>query len=486
MKQLQADVIVVAGGPAGIAAAITAAENGLKAVVFEKSNTVGGAANMGMGLLGINTHIQRSNFNEISVAEALHKHMEYTHYRVDEGLVSRYFNLSADTIDWLMDMGVKFAGAFRYSRDSEATWHVVQPDNGPVGPRCASAMMKKMNKRAAELGVEIHLETPVYDLIQQPDGTVTGVKARNSSGEELEATGKAVVVCTGGFGTNAEMMKEELGYELNKDIFTFMIPGIVGDGMKMMWKAGAEKYGANVEMIYMIKDQLNYMALDMLFRQGDLLVNRDGQRFMNESAMGNTTFTGNAIAAQPGKVAYSIMDEAVAKFYKKNGFNHISLVEPEILYTNIDGAIEDALDDGYDGFVMADTLEELAEKLGIPADTLRDTVDTYNDYCESGVDEDFAKEQRDMHPVYGKGHYMAIRFYPGAYGTIGGVRINRNCEVLDTNGHVIPGLYSAGSDANTIYGDSYNFKLPGNSMGFAINTGRIAGMSMTEYIEKHF
>lgn len=485
MKQMQADVIVVAGGPAGIAAAITAAESGLKAIVFEKSNTIGGAANMGMGPLGINTHIQRSNFNEISVAEALNKHMEYTHYRVDEGLVSRYFNLSADTIDWLMDMGVNFAGAFRYSRDSEATWHIVQPDNGPVGPRCASAMMKKMNERALELGVEIYLETPVYDLIQQPDGVVTGVKAKDKSGEEIEAAGKAVVVCTGGFGTNFEMMKEELGYELGKDIITFMIPGIVGDGVKMMWKAGAEKYGANVEMIYMSKDQLNFMALDMLFRQGDVIVNKYGERFMNESVMGNTTFTGNAIAAQPGKIAYSILDEGVVKLYKKNGFNHISLVEPEMLYMNIDGSIEDALDEGYEDFIMADTVEELAEKLGIPADKLQDTLDTYNDYCERGLDEDFAKEQRDMHPIYGKGKYMALRFYPGAYGTVGGVRINRNCEVLDVNGTPIPGLYSAGSDANTIYGDSYNFKLPGNTMGFAINSGRIAGMSIAEYIDKN-
>ena len=90
-----------------------------------------------------------------------------------------------------------------------------------------------------------------------------------------------------------------------------------------------------------------------------------------------------------------------------------------------------------------------------------------------------------MHPIYGKGHYMAVRYYPGAYGTVGGVRINRNCEVLDSNGEPIPGLYSAGSDANIIYGDSYNFKLPGNTMGFAINSGRIAGMSMAEYIENN-
>lgn len=480
MKQMQADVIVVAAGPAGLAAAIEAADAGLNVIVFEKSNTAGGAANMGMGPLGINTSIQRSNFNDITVPYALGKHMEYTHYRVDEGLVSRYFNLSADTIDWLIDMGVNFAGAFRYSRDSEATWHIVKPDNGPIGPRCASAMIKKMNERAAELGVDIYLETPVYDLIQSEDGTVTGVKAKDKDGEEIEAAAKAVVVCTGGFGTNPEMMKKELGLNLGEDLITFMIPGIVGDGLNMMWKAGAEKYGTNIEMIYCIRDQINYMALDMLFRQGVLFINRDGDRFMNESVCGNTTFTGNAISTQPGKFCWSIVDDSVAKFFKRNGFTHISLVEPEALAGNIDGAIEDAVDDEFEEFVIAETIEEFAEKMNIPVDKLQDTLDTYNDYCEQGFDEDFAKERKDMLPVYGKGHYMAIKFHPAAYGTVGGVHVNRNCEVLDNKGNPIPGLYSAGSDANTIYGDSYNFKLPGNTMGFAINSGRIAGQAIAD------
>lgn len=110
-------------------------------------------------------------------------------------------------------------------------------------------------------------------------------------------------------------------------------------------------------------------------------------------------------------------------------------------------------------------------------------MDIYNDYCEQGLDEEFSKEREDMHPIYGKGHYMAVKYYPGAYGTVGGVRINKNCEVLDPSGKPIVGLYSAGSDANTIYGDSYNFKLPGNTLGFAINSGRIAGTSMVEYID---
>lgn len=102
--------------------------------------------------------------------------------------------------------------------------------------------------------------------------------------------------------------------------------------------------------------------------------------------------------------------------------------------------------------------------------------------CRCGVDSKFHKPQKYLHPITGKGKYLVGKYYLGAYGTVGGVRINKYCEVLDKNLMPIEGLYSAGSDANTIYGDSYNFTLPGNSMGFAVNTGRMAGESIAQYI----
>ena len=485
MKKLESDVIVAAAGPAGLSAAVSASERGLKVLVFEKSNVAGGAANMGMGPLGIDTRIQRSMFNELSVEDALSKHMEYTHYRVDAELVSAYYHLSANTIEWLQDMGVEFAGAFRYSTDSEATWHIVKGENGQIGPRCAGAMTKALLARALEQGAEFHFETPVKNLIVE-DGKVCGVIAADKTGEEIEARAKAVVVCTGGFGTNAEMVKEEFGLELNKDIFTFMIPGIMGDGLKMMWKAGAQKFGEAFETIYMSTGQLQYQALDMVFRQGDLMVNRLGKRIANEADMGNSTFGGNVVSLQPGKVVYSIIDGAIGKRYQKRGPSHVSLVMPEILVNTFEEEVERAQAEGYSEFFIAETIGELAEKIGIPADTLEETIDTYNEYCECGVDGQYGKSARFLNKITGKGKYMALAYREGAYGTVGGVRINAKCEVLDNNFDPIPGLYSAGTDANTIYGDSYNFKLPGNSMGFAVNTGRMAGEAMADYIEDNF
>lgn len=482
MKQMSADVVVVAGGPAGLAAAITAGENNLKTILFEKSNTTGGAANMGMGPLGINTKLQKRTFNDISVEEALDIHMKYTHYRVDEDLVQTYFNKSADTIAWLEDMGVEFVGSFRYFKESAATWHIVKPEDGVIGPRVAGRMIRIMTERAQELGVDIQLETPVQSLIFE-NGKVCGVKAVNQSGEEIEARAKAVVVATGGFGFNVEMVKEEFDLEIGKNFFPFMVPGTTGDGLKMMWDVGALKFGENIEAIYQLPDNMNWFLLDAVLRQPNLLINQNGDRFMNEGEMGNTTFTGNALHMQPGNYAYCIMDEGILNYYKKNGPDIFDIVHPEMAFLEFDGQAKMAVEQGYPAYFEAETVEELASKLGIDADKLQDTIDNYNEMCEVGFDSQFNKPRKYLHPITGKGKYLVGKFYLGAYGTIGGVRINKYCEVLDSNLKPIPGLYSAGSDANTIYGDSYNFTLPGNTMGFALNSGRMAGESIADYID---
>lgn len=481
MKTLETDMVIVAGGPAGLAAAITAGENGLRSIILEKSGTTGGAANMGMGPLGIDTKIQKANFNNISVQEALDMHMQYTHYRVDEDLVQTYFNKSADTIEWLEDMGVEFAGAFRYFKESEATWHIVKPENGVIGPRAAGPMIRKMTERAKELGTEILLETAAVSLIVE-NGKVCGAKAVDKDGNGIEVRGKAVIVATGGFGNNKEMLEEEFGLHLGEDFFPFRIPGITGDGLRMMWAVGAEKFGANIEAIYQIPDNLNWFLLDAVLRQPNLLINQLGDRFMNEGDMGNTTYAGNALHLQPGNYGYCIMDEGILKEYKKNGPDIVDIVHPAEAFIAFDGQAAQAVAQGYEGYIEAETVEELARKLGIDAQKLQDTIDEYNEMCASGVDTKFHKPQKYLHPITGKGKYLVGKYYLAAYGTVGGVRINKYCEVLDKNHMPIEGLYSAGSDANTIYGDSYNFTLPGNTMGFAINSGRMAGESAAEYI----
>jgi fumarate reductase flavoprotein subunit len=250
----------------------------------------------------------------------------------------------------------------------------------------------------------------------------------------------------------------------------------------MMWEVGAKKWGANIEAIFQLPDNLNWFLLDAVLRQPNLMVNQFGERFMNEGYMGNTTFAGNALHMQPGNYGYCIMDRGILRQYQKNGPDIMDIVHPAEAFFGFDQQAAQALEQGYEAYFEAATIEELAEKLGIDPDVLQDTVDTYNEFCRCGVDSQFHKDQRFLHELTGKGGYVVGKFYLGAYGTVGGVRINKYCEVLNDDLLPIEGLYSAGSDANTIYGDSYNFTLPGNTMGFAINSGRMAGDSVADYI----
>ena len=128
MANYETQVVVIAAGPSGLSAAVQAAEDGAEVIVLEKAAAVGGAANMGMGPLGIGTKYQKQQMEDITVEKAFNMFMEYTHYNVDARLVKRYFEQSGETIEWLEDMGVEFEGAYRYFPKSEPTWHIVKTD----------------------------------------------------------------------------------------------------------------------------------------------------------------------------------------------------------------------------------------------------------------------------------------------------------------------------------------------------------------------
>ena len=150
MKRYDTQICVIAAGPSGLSAAVQSAQDGADVIVLEKSSTIGGTANMGMGPLGIGTKYQKKQMIDITVEKAFDMFMDYTHYNVDARLVKRYFAQSAETIEWLEDIGVEFEGAFRYFPQSEATWHIVKTDKG-IGPRAASFMNRALYNKALEL-----------------------------------------------------------------------------------------------------------------------------------------------------------------------------------------------------------------------------------------------------------------------------------------------------------------------------------------------
>ena len=155
MKTLEADVIVVAAGTAGLAASIAAAEKGAKVIAFEKASTSGGTGSMGMGPLGVESRLQRLKFLGPTKDEAFRIFMDFTHWQVDARLVRAYLDKAATTIDWLEDMGVEFMDPCAYFPGGHATWHPVKPGT----EACAANMTRIMTQRAKELGVQILLQS---------------------------------------------------------------------------------------------------------------------------------------------------------------------------------------------------------------------------------------------------------------------------------------------------------------------------------------
>jgi fumarate reductase flavoprotein subunit len=477
----KADIVVIAAGPSGLATAVQAAEDGASVIVVEKTANVGGAANMGMGPLGIGTKYQRAGMIDISVEKAFKMFMEYTHYMVDARLVKRYFEQSAETIEWLEDLGVEFEGAFKYFPKSEATWHIVKTDSG-IGPRAASYMNKALYNKAVDLGVEFLFETPAKKVLFE-DGKVCGVLATNNTGAEVKIECKAAVICTGGAGANPEFIKEETGFTFGKDMFNFAIPGLVGDGIKMAWEAGGAKVPVRIESAASVLGCEGLPgSVPNVFTQPNLLVNKLGKRVMNEEEMQNTTYLSNVCSKQKDRVCFSIIDSTIVKDYVRNGVDHVNLVRSNPDVSDFFDGIKMAKENGNKEIFVADSIEELAEKAGIDVDSLVETYESYNEYCETR-DEEFFKDQKYMRELR-KAPFYCAKIAPGGYGTVGGIKINENCEVLTEDFETVKGLYAAGADACNIYDDSYMFLLPGNSMGFAVNTGRIAGMTAAEYIEE--
>lgn len=505
---MEADVVVVAAGMSGLSAAVQAQEalnatGGGYVVAFEKSGTTGGAANMGMAIFAVESKLQKEDMYYWTKDQAFMEFMEYTHWKADAKLVRRWFNMSADTIDWLMSMGTQFQGVYKYFKDSHKTQHIVKmPGTNKPTERCASVNIKNMTDYGLELGVDFQFHTSVKELMMGDKGQVVGVRAVRDDGTEVECMCSTVIIATGGIGNNVDMIEKHLGFKWGQDMFTFRIPGIDGDGMNMAWRIGAKQAKISMEVTYNTPGVTDiFKTLSETMRQPNLMVNLDGKRFMNEYFMDNTTYTGNSLLQQKKNCGFSIIGSDILDYYKENGLDYITYhhgirtldkwdyecahylsgegVEASglsMLHENLD-----EVEEAQTNFWVCDSLEEVAKVTGINYQNLVATVERYNSYA-GGYDADFCKSARYLKAINGPKYYVA-RHFPSGYGSLGGLQVNENMEVLDKNLDKIPGLYGCGVDTATVFGDSYCFYNPGSTMSYAINSGRIAAMEAVKYID---
>jgi len=466
MKIIKTDIVIVAAGTAGIAAAVTAAECGKKVIVFEKSGTTGGSANLAVGLFAVESRLQKLRQIDLTKEEAFKIHMDFTHWRVDARLVKTFYEKSAATIDWLESMGVQFFDVCSHNPGFNYTQHIIggMPKNSKLFHLGAGRiMMKIMTNRAKELGVDLRLKTPVKKLIKKDD-RIIGVISEDSSGEEIQVNADAVILATGGFGGN-----------------TAGFPGLEGDGIRMAREVGAE--ATDGVGIYKAGQHKNLTLLHT-FRQPNLMINLFGERFMNEEISKTTPFAGNPIELQKDKTAFMILDEDIMDLYIKKGYDYIphGLLYPMTKATDFDSELNAARNQGDKSLFVAKSLEDLAAQAGIDPAGLKKTVDEYNRACETGRDELFYKSAKYLKPIRRPSFYVR-KLIGHSINTWEGIKINYKTEVLTPEHIVIPGLYATGNDAAcNIYTDGYPSILPGNTFAFAINTGRMAAENAIEYL----
>ncbi len=436
-----ADVVVVGGGSAGIAAAIEAAENGADVIILEKQGIVGGATTRSGGKLMANgTETQKAQGIVDSNREMFDYLKSIGGNYIDDKKLNGFVENSLATFDWLVDMGVKIQDVEPIHSSIE-TWrvHNVLGAGGMTdghGGQIIVPMMEKYN----EVDGDIVYNVTANELLVNDKNEITGVKGVKPDGSIVTVNAKSVILATGGYASNREMMAPYADFTEN---YATQVPaGNVGDGIKMAESVGAQIYqNPGVQVVY-----VSYTSGVGINEESGLIVTEDGKRVVNEYSY--QFHVGDAIAKEKSNLGYYI---ATANDPNKTVQYGITL----------------------DSTASADSIEELAKVINVDAEQLKSTVDRYNDLCKKGVDEDFGKPADKMVPIEGDKYY-AIKLNPSVTVTFSGIVTDTDSHVVDANNTPIKGLYAAGE---TAFPGLFGTEYPG--CGVAITSGvyygRVAG-----------
>jgi fumarate reductase flavoprotein subunit len=495
MKAVQTDVVVMGSGGAGMAAAIAAAEGGAKVALFEKRKVFGGISVTGMGIFAVESRLQRMKNVPYTKDEIFRLFMERTHWMADAKLVRAYIDKTASTIDWLEDMGVRFELLDIHSFPGclNQTGHIVKTPGGlKLMGGISAHMIKAMKERAEKLGVQIHYATPVQQIMKN-GVRITGVIAKDKADRSIEMGARAVVIAAGGYVHNKKMMEKYGGFELGRDFNIMHNVQLTGEGIRMAWELGAVPDGMYVQLASVhagpsrqfqgTKFVRLHMNITMAGSQPYLWVNQHGVRFLDEG-LGNGPYMANAVVRQKNKCCYTIFDDDTKKHLMTTGIERLPyMTMPTPALSELDNEINEAVNGARDDVFVANSIKELAGRIGARPDVLEKTISAYNACCDRGHDDLFAKDPKFLRPVR-KPKFYAFKLLPGGYGTIGGIKINERAEAMDREDEPIPGLYAAGDCANGTHTYDYPlvYILWGSTLSFAINSGRIAGENAAAYV----
>ena len=491
---VDADVVVVGAGGAGMTAAITAAAEGKSVVILESQSMVGGNSVRATGGMNaaktvyqdenefgesagvektLKTAAEKYADNETITALAKTVSEQWAAYQAnptgyfdsvelmeldtmiggkginDPELVETLCANSADAIDWLDEHGITLHNVSSFGGASVKRIHrPVNAEGKTVS--VGSYMIPLLQENCEKAGVKMMLDTTANEILTDANGAAVGVKATGASGETVTVNAKAVVLATGGFGANLDMVvkyKPEL-----KGFMTTNAPGIQGQGIEMAQAIGAATVDMDQIQIHpTVEANTAALITEGLRGDGAILINEEGKRFIDE--VGTRDVVSAAEIAQTGSYSWLVVDQAMA---------------------DASSVIQGYIKKGYT--VTGATYEELGKAMGVDAAAFAETMEKWNGYVEAKNDPDFGRTSF-ANPL-NTAPYYAVKVTAGVHHTMGGLKINANTEVLNEKGEVIPGLFAAGEVTGGVHGAN---RLGGNAVADFTVFGRIAGAAASDY-----
>lgn len=494
---LEADVVIVGAGGAGMVAAVTAADAGKKVVILESQPAVGGnSVKATGGMNAAKTEFQDKNtFDEAAGVEKTLKAAEnyadnaaiaalaakvkeqWDAYQAKpEGyfdsvelfaldtmiggkglnnpeLVNTLVGNSEAAIAWLSTIGIDLNNVAAFGGASVKRIHRPVNAEGKVVSVGAYTVPLLEEAVKARENITLMLNTTAVKILKDESGKATGVVAAGKSGNAVVVNAKAVVLTTGGFGANLEMVvqyKPELA-----GFMTTNAAGIQGQGIQMASELGAATVDMDQIQIHpTVQADTASLITEGLRGDGAILVNAEGKRFIDE--VGTRDVVSAAEIAQPGSFSWLIVDQ--------------KMVDASSV---IQGYINRGL------MLSGETYEDLAKALEIPAEAFAETMKTWNGYVAEKNDPEFGRTSfaspLETAPFY------AVKVTAGIHHTMGGLCIDSNTQVLNAEGAVIPGLFAAGEVTGGVHGAN---RLGGNAVADFVVFGRIAGEQAAAYCDK--
>lgn len=476
------DVIVIGGGGSGLSAAVQAAKNGLSCAVLEKEDKTGGSSSFAEGHAAFESDEQEKRGIKVTKDEAYECYLSYSHWRCDSALVNRFVENASTTIVKMRDeVGAVYEDVNITAPDQPdelTTWHL------PEGE--VARVIELLEADARRRGVDIFLSTPATSIVRGEDGKIYGVIATDADGETVALGARAVVVGTGGYAANPEMLNRYAKHNAGERLINVGGPGNTGDGIVMMKDVGAiENPNIGTVLLFpFMREKTVTSHVNNAGMQPCLWVNKYGKRFTNESIGLNFGNAGDLIMGNPDSMYWAIIDQDYIDSLVSKG-NHVGLgvyVHNYEKLINLPVEIEaDAENEERTNVQQADSIEKLAAKISVAPEKLKEEVENYNSSAMRGADERFRKNAKYLTPLC-KGPYYAIKMETGIMISMGAMLINEYMQALDADGKVIPGLYCVGCDAGGMYGESYQLTIPGSANGFALTSGWLSADDIAEKI----